>query len=370
MDVENIKVGTRLNDTTALQLTADLTLLPVSDAVQLDFSQTTHFEPFAMLLVSAAANRLRERLRMAGTDLEIPTKGLDAEGIAAHMGFWQSMGVALGRPINAEARSGSYLPITRIGVDEIYRESGGANPLASGVIEKRSQKLAIILAQPRSEQLVEALTYAFRELLRNVIEHAMTPAIWVAGMSWPRRDYVQVAVLDEGRGIRRSLADNPQFQCASDVEAIRMALRPGVSRNLGRQPAREAIERFEEEGHALPEEVFRNSGYGLYMISALCREAGQFLVASGAGSLAYIGGAEVQSATAHHGTALRLALQPSEVPGAWENLFATQGGQARRPLLSASTLRRLGLAPLGGEEGQRAALPSQKLKDECENLMA
>ena len=88
------------------------------------------------MLVSAAANRLRERLRMAGTDLEIPTKGLDAEGIAAHMGFWQSMGVGLGRPINAEARNDSYLPITRIGVDEIYHESGGANPLASGVIEK------------------------------------------------------------------------------------------------------------------------------------------------------------------------------------------------------------------------------------------
>lgn len=368
MDLENIKVGTRLNETTALQLAADLTLLPASRAVRLDFSRTAHFEPFAMLLVSSAANRLRERLRTAGTDLEISTEGLNEEGIAAHMGFWQSMGVRFGREINAQARSGSYLPITRIGVDEIYRESGGANPLASGVIEKRSQELAAILAQPRSEQLSEALTYAFRELIRNVIEHAMTPAVWVAGMSWPRRDYVQVAVLDEGRGIRRSLADNPRFECASDVEALRMALRPGVSRNLGRQPARETIERFEEEGHAVPEEVFRNSGYGLYMISSLCREAGQFLIASGAGSLAYIGGAEIQSATAHHGTALRLVLQPTEVPVAWESLFAGEDDQVRRPLLSASTLRRLGLSSISGEAGKSVARPPEQPKDEFEDL--
>jgi hypothetical protein len=348
MPAERIQVAGQLNATVSLQLAADLNLLQPESDVVLDFTATRHFEPFSMLLVSSAANRLRARLRAAGKSLEIPTAGLDPDGIAAHMGFWRSMGAPLGREVNAPAGRDTYLPVTRLGVDELYREAGGADPLAAGVIEQRAQALAMVLAQPRSTELVEALTYAFRELIRNVLEHAMTPAVWIAGMSWPKRDFVQVAVLDEGRGIRRSLADNPECRVESDLEALRLALRPGISRNAGKEPTDAQRARWAEEGHRLPIEMFRNAGYGLHMVSSLCRAVGQFLIASGTGSLSYIGGAEVQSSTAHPGTALRLVLQPSEVPAEWEQLFA-RVGNSRKPLLSASTLKRLGLDSLSAK---------------------
>lgn len=347
MPSQTIQCGTRINETWALQLAADLNLLTPDGDVTLDFGETRHFEPFGMLLVSSAINRLRSRMPR-GSELRIPTSHLDAEGIAAHMGFWQSMGLPLGRAVNAPASKDSYLPITRIGVDDLYRESGGANPLAAGVVENRARQLANILASPKSASLNESLTYAIRELIRNVLEHAMTPAIWVAGMSWPRRDYVQVAVLDEGRGIRKSLADNPQFRYPSDIDALRAALRPGVSRNLGREPSPQEIQRFSEEGHGVPIEAVKNAGYGLHMISTLCREAGQFMIVSGTASIAFIGGAEVQSTAAHQGTALRLVLQPSEVPEAWEELFASLE-RGKKPMLSPSTLRRLGFGTLANK---------------------
>lgn len=354
MAQQTIQIDARLNETTALQLAADLNLLDLQDDVLLDFSATTHFEPFGMLLVSSAVRRLRRRAEGSGRAVDINPSGIDAEGLGAHMGFWQSMGLQIGRAVGAPATKSTYLPITRIGVDELYKASGGGDPVAGGVVEQRAAALAAILVQPSSPQLLEALTYALRELIRNVLDHAMTPAIWLAGMSWPKRNYVQVAVLDEGRGIRQSLATNPSFRFASDAEAIAAALQPGVSRNLGRAPGRQQRERYEEQRNPLPQEILANAGYGLHMISSFCREAGQFLLASGNAALAFIGSGQINSATGHHGTALRLVLHPSDVPAAWESLFEgnlAKGSAARKPLLSASTLRRLGLGPVSNGGG-------------------
>lgn len=353
MPEQVIQVDDRLNEVAALQLAADLNLLDAQGNVTLDFSRTTHFEPIAMLLVSSAVNRLRKRIEQAGFVVSISPSGIDPEGIAAHMGFWRSMGLAIGRDINAEAHRETYLPITRIGIDDLYRESAGGDPRASGIVERRARELATVLAQPKSAELLESLSYSLRELIRNVIEHAMTPALWVAGMSWPKRNYVQVAVLDEGQGVRKSLATSVQFRYSSDIEALRAAVQPGISRNLGRELTREQVEKWEDQRSEFPAEMFMNAGYGLYMISSFCREAGQFLLASGNASLAYVGSAEVEGATGHHGTALRLVLQPSEVPAAWERLFSgnlARGPAGRKPMLSASTLRRLELDSLTGDQ--------------------
>lgn len=354
MSDQVLQIGERLNERVALQLAADLSLNDTTDDYCVDFSRTQHFEPFGMLLASSAINRFRNRLSLSSRQLNIRCGDSDEEGLAAHMGFWQSIGIPLGRAVNAQAHSDSYLPITRIGVDEIYRESGGLDPLASGIIEQRAAQLAIILARPRSESLVDALTYSIRELIRNVLEHARTPAIWLAGMSWPKRNYVQVAVLDEGVGIRKSLATNALFQYDTDALALRAALQPGVSRNLGQQPTRQKLETWEEQRQAQPLQFFANAGYGLFMISSLCREAGQFLIASGNSALAYVGSGEVSSATGHHGTALRLVIQPSEVKTAMDSIFSgnlARGPAGHRPMISPSTLKRLGLDSLTGEGG-------------------
>jgi len=352
---ETLHVGERLNESTALQLAADLNLLEPQADIILDFSATTHYEPFAMLLVSSAVNRLRRRAGLTGQTVTVSPAGIDPEGIAGHMGFWQSMGFNVGRTVNSPAHKSTYLPLTRIEVADLYKESGGANPLASGVIEHRAQSLAAVLAEAHGPALLEALTYSLRELIRNVIEHAMTPTIWVAGMSWPKRNYVQIAVLDEGRGIRASLGTNKQYRVPTDIDALRAALSAGTSRNAGCEPSREQLERWAAEGHNRPMAFFANAGYGLYMISTFCREAGQFLLASGNASLAYVGSGEIQTATAHHGTALRLVLYPTEAPAAWDRLFEGElprGPAGKRPLLTASTLKRLGLDSLSGNSGE------------------
>jgi hypothetical protein len=349
-----IEVGARLNETTALQIAADLAQYDLNpgERLVLDFTSTSHFEPFGMLFLGSAIRRAQHRAQIAGASLVISTASNAGDGIAGHMGFWHSLGLPMGREVNASAAKESYLPITSLEIADLYRQAGGRDPRGAGVIEEEARRLGVILAQPFSEALLEAITYALRELIRNVLEHASTPRIWLAGMSWPKRDLVQVAILDEGRGIRSSLADDPDLRFPTDAEAVREALRAGVTRNAKRARSREEIERWQDERHLLPLSVFDNTGYGLFMISTFCREAGQFLIASGSSYLKLIANAEVSGASLHRGTALRLVLEPTKVGTAFDRLFESmniRSSAGNKPLLSASTLRRLGLDSLTGD---------------------
>jgi len=351
---ERYIIGKRLNESTVLQSAADLAQIEMEPGGELvlDFSQTSHFEPFGMLYMGSAVRRLQHRVALAGGRVTVPAEGLGYGGFAGHMGFWQSIGSPLGRPINSPAGSESYLPITRLDIGAMFQESGG-DPRGSGLVESEAARLARILCNPFSEVLHEALTYSLRELIRNVIEHAMSASIWIAGQTWPKRDYVQIAILDEGRGVRASLSDNPEFRFQTDAEAIVESLKPGVTRNKGRVRTPAEIERWEDARHILPLSVFENTGYGLYMISTFCREAGQFLIASGSSYHAYVTSAELSGSTLHRGTALRLVIEPTKVGGAFERLFESveQKGVTFKPLLSASKLRKLGLDSLLGSGG-------------------
>ena len=352
----DLPVGERLNETNALQMAADLALADPAEPIRVDFTQTQHYEPFAMLLVGSAINRARKR---SGQSVQVTTGTGAAENIAGHMGFWQRVGVPLGRAVNAGTSHDSYLPITAVNVGDLYKEAGYQDPIAAGIVERESARLASVLNRSRSPVLAEALTYMLRELIRNVIEHARTQTLWLAGMSWPKRDLVQVAVLDEGIGVRASLGQHAQFRYPTDADAIRAAMAPGVTRNLGREPSRAAIERHAEGGHDRPITFFQNSGYGLYAISTLCREAGgQFMLASGSGAIACFPSADVPASTGHHGTAVRVVLPPSETGDAMDRLFeGTQlrGPAGRKPLLTASTLRQLGLDSLVADAPDQAA---------------
>jgi hypothetical protein len=377
MATTTIPIGNRLNERTALQLAADLAQVDPAggDDVLLDFRQTVHYEPFGMLFTGSAVRRLQHRASLVGGRVSVAPPSDAATGISGHMGFWQSVGVDVGRPVNSPAGRNSYLPITRIDVLDLYNAGGGTDPRGSGVVEAEAAKLARVLANPYSVTLLEALTYALRELIRNVLEHAMTQSLWLAGMSWPKRDFVQIAIVDEGRGVRQSLSDLAEFRYDTDMQAIREALKPGVTRNKGRTRSRDEVERWADERHVLPLSVFDNSGYGLHMVSSFCREAGQFLLASGSSYLAFVSSAEVPGSTLHKGTALRLVVEPTKVGPAFDQLFETLGfqGGGRRPMLSASTLRRLGIGTTVDEHdrqedvepsGAPSKTPSSSASDE------
>ncbi len=299
-----------------------------------------------MLLLGAAIRRLQQRcpgesrVRIVGrNDGEI-----QGHSYAARMGFWWSVGEDQKQPAASSNPYGATIPITRIDVAALYRQSAGADPVRSGTVSRAAAQAATSLCGNNSPPLLwDALEYAFREMFRNTVEHSRADAIWYTASTRPSRDDVQMAILDQGCGIRSSLEASGTYGFGSDAEAIECALRPGVSRNLGKKRTPEQERRLREDHPEQDPSEWDNSGYGLTLTTELCRRAGQFTVVSGNASVSYLG-SQITSSASHEGTALRFVLQPSRVNDALAAVGlageSKRGPRASQSLLSASQRRR------------------------------
>jgi len=338
-----IDVGPQLNENVAIETAINLAQYDGHGCLTVDFSATQHFEPFAMLLVGAAVRQSQSRALLHGGQVQIPEEHIP--GIAGHMGFWSSMGMAIGRGVNAPCKNEDYVPVSKLEIGRLLRSSQGILPLVIDGIDREADRLARVLVPQRDEpELYQALQYSLRELLRNAAEHSQAEEVWYAGMRWPNRGFVQVAVLDEGRGVRAALNDSKQYCFDSDIEAIDASLRLGVS-SSAHLPLRESerIRWLEAQLEAQPE-FYLNSGVGLYVTSQLARRAGQFILCSGDHARLFIGQASMEKATDLIGTALRMVLRPDQVNGVLDEVLeSTHNLPQAKPLITGSMMKRLGL---------------------------
>lgn len=336
-----------------LDVCRDIHALPAAEAYELDFSRTQHFEPFGMLLVGSAIRRLHDRDIGEGRKprVTIVGKNLSKQGhsYAHRLGFWWSVGDESELPSVKRTASTTTIPITRLNYSDLYRLAGHRDPIRAEVVSDAAADLATTLSgDTEKTALWLVLEYCFREMFRNVFEHGRTDSVWYTGATRATMDDVQIAIVDSGRGVRDSLADNPEQQHATDLDAIRAALKPGVSRNSGKVRSAAMTEKLLEQFPGQNPELYDNSGYGLTLTSNLGRDAGQFAIVSGAVSVAFLGRHEIVSATRHVGTAIRLVLHPSKLDGAIDRARLKtdrDSGKAPRssPLFSASMMTRLGL---------------------------
>lgn len=106
------------------------------------------------------------------------------------------------------------------------------------------------------------------------------------GQYWTERREIELAVIDQGIGLRRALVENPRFAgLNSDRNAIRLALLPSTSGKKIYDPSK-AEREYDEDGE------WGNSGFGLYITSQIARRAGRFLIASGDSRLELSGNAQ------------------------------------------------------------------------------
>lgn len=341
------KMPPSLGMPSVLRICSDLAELSADDHYEINFSDTQHFEPFGMLLAGAAVRRLgsgEAQVSLVGRD-----DSKQGHDYARRMGFWLSIGDLDGFESVSTTSTDRTIPVTRLGVDELYRQSGGVDPIRSETVSRAAGEIATTLCGGDTDSpLWLALEYSFRELFRNVIEHSRADAIWYTASTRPSQDDVQVAILDSGRGIRESLADSPYHIHTTDRAAIDAALRPGVSRNEGVERSPEQTRRILEEHPGQDPSLYDNSGYGLTVTATLCQEAGQFTVVSGKTSLAFVGRVPVESETSHNGTAIRFVLAPSRLSEVLQRAFDLADQSSTRPRsrsrVTASMLTRLGMS--------------------------
>lgn len=105
--------------------------------------------------------------------------------------------------------------------------------------------------------------------MRNVPEHSESKTYNLA--CYKNKNEFAFKVSDKGITIKESLNRNPRFDIYDDKSAVTFAIKPGVTRSYKRDPYRD--------------DVWQNSGFGLYMVSSLMKKLGYFELKSGSGRI-------------------------------------------------------------------------------------
>jgi hypothetical protein len=168
--------------------------------------------------------------------------------------------------------------------------------------------MSSVLCGDDNGDLFDTLTYSIREIVRNVLEHSGAERFGICAQYWPTRQRVEVAILDRGIGLRSSLAGNPHIDVSDDKKAINFALMPAVS-GIAFKGARR------QRGN------WGNSGFGLYMTNRICRNGGNFFIASGdTAMLLTKGQGKRYFRCSLDGTAVRMVINTSQLTGLRESL--------------------------------------------------
>ena len=276
------------------------TLLGLSSGEKctLDFSLVRWVEPFGMLVMGAVAQQVMVNKKII---LYVSNHKLDRDALSymAYMGFFDFLGVNHGNPTGMMGRDNRYIPITVIKVNDLQNRANEEMKAIGKVIEEEASKIAKVLSQNISGDLHDTLKYSFSELIRNVVEHSESPVVVYCAQLWPSKHMVEVALLDVGIGIRRSLSQNPYLRIGSDMDALKLALLPGVSGKM-----------FEGR-KSDPYDVWENSGFGLYLLHRLSIEGkGSFFIGSGKAGLFIksLGDRTALSLDGYEGTLVRMQL--------------------------------------------------------------
>ena len=257
--------------------------------------------PFGMLLTASSIKQFRNKYLAYPFNLEY-LLSKESVSYAAHMGFFRAISekIELGNGPGGAIGNDNYIPITEIDLNQVHRDEilqGRIIPIGDA-IEKKSKELARILSRSNDEIHI-VLTYLIRETIRNIQEHSGSCKAWVCGQYWSDQT-AEIAVLDEGVGVRSSLYKNPVHRqyVNTDCDAIVYAIKAGISRS------------FHPATRKYAEDPWANSGFGLYMISEICRELnGSFCLASGNSYINILSDGKTESGkTMFAGTAVKIMI--------------------------------------------------------------
>jgi hypothetical protein len=278
-----------LNAEAALTFASSLSHHSIAPDITIDFATVRASEPFGLLLAGAALRAFFKEREYRSVQASGIRAGNAAHENLAQIGFFQWIGIPVGKMPGVLDGSATWLPLTtltRAQLDTRMMET--AKPLGS-VIHEECERLAKLLTHSAQAKVNGPLAYCLREVIRNVFEHAETDRCALCAQRW-RDGTVELAVIDQGRGIRRSLEEKMQFD--SDEEALRTALLPGVSSKLSDDP----------------NDRWGNSGFGLFVLSELGRGLGVFRVISGCAGLRLLNDQIESEPARFKGTAIQLRV--------------------------------------------------------------
>lgn len=267
--------------------------------VVIDFTRMGRVEPFTMIYV---AKYIREFNRRNKTT-KVRCCGHQEKEYAANMAFFRAFGLKHGREPSCTQGNDRFVPFTILRLQTITDEADKSWKQEQDIIEHRSEQLAQILSQQEGTDLVDALTFSIREIMRNVYEHSGSKSIEYCAQYWPTYHKVEIAISDNGIGLRESLKLNPYVEVENDSDAIQQALMPAIS------------SKNYKGARIDTSNPWHNSGFGLYMSSRICRLGGSFLVCSGDHGIKLdeLGKEHIDLSHSCSGTVVRMVLNTSKL---------------------------------------------------------
>lgn len=277
----------------ALDFAAGLAAHVSAPTATVDFAPLRSIEPFGLLYAGAALRSFFREREYRGINAQGVRAGEPAHEYLAHVGFFQWLGIGVGNPPGSVAGGSTWIPVTTLTRGELEQRIAETGKQLGSVIHQECERLARLVAQSNQLKVTAPIAYCLREVIRNVFEHGETDRCVLCAQKCADES-LELAVIDQGRGIRRSLEERLQF--ATDSEALRNAILPGVSRCPSTDP----------------EDPWGNSGFGLFVLSELGGEFGAFRVVSGQAALHITGGDIREESAALLGTAIQLRLRRSK----------------------------------------------------------
>ena len=289
-----------------------------------DFGAVGHTDPIGLLLVSDAISRFQSQQFFGSADCA----NHDHLSYQRTMGFFRASGFGFELAPGQAPGGTNYLPITHLELDDLKLEAQQRSLSVGTVIEEHAQRMSQVLARKSDSDLCEALTYALREVIRNVLEHSGFGQVHFCVQHWPTKSRVHLALLDRGRGIRASFSRNPFLEIDSDLAALKLALMPGVSGRMYKGVRRNKYD------------IWQNTGYGLYMTSRLATSGGSFWLMSGDSALGIASHwVRELNILPFEGTALRVSFDTSQLGKLGKRLsqFEKEGRDIARQFQGADT---------------------------------
>lgn len=296
MEIE-IRLPRNLDLLHAIEFCNGLWNQPIVEKFIFNFVNLKNIEPFSMAYVATEIKRFRDSRH----ETSFEAMNHENHDYAAHMGFFRAFGLRHGNAPGEANGSTTYLPLTILNIEDLRQEAIEAYEHVGQTIENRSNSFAKMLTRQEESDLVDTLTFSFREIMRNVIEHSESTILEYCAQYWPTKHKVEIVVLDSGIGVKNSLSKNPYLNINNDREAIQLALMPSISGKMYKGVTKNK------------KNIWQNSGFGLYMTNRICRNGGSFFICSGESGLLLQKGSKKDIPTNFKGTAIRMVINTQSV---------------------------------------------------------
>lgn len=164
------------------------------------------------------------------------------------MGLFKLLNIKSGIEITEHESAGRFIPLTKI------TDSRELSKFITDMIP---------LLHLKPEQ-ASPIKYILSELVRNVLEHAYTKnGAIVAAQYYTKSNTIRIGIVDAGVGIKKTI--NKSHSASTDLEAIKLALTPGITGTTRRMGGTE-----------------QNAGAGLFFIKSIAKvNRDFFLIYSG-----------------------------------------------------------------------------------------